>query len=122
MLINVLECLINIGRIIDYLLRRMSEIFTNMNYTITHFPESRRFTTNIDGNTAYITYNRIDDKMELTHTIVPEAIAGRGVAAALVKEVLRYARENHLYIIPVCSYTVTYFQRHPEDSDLLWSR
>ena len=90
-----------------------------MDCVITHFPESRRFTTEVDGHTAYVTYNRIDDRMELTHTIVPQAIEGRGVAAALVKEALRYARDNHLRVMPICSYTVAYFRRHPEEDDLL---
>ncbi len=90
-----------------------------MDCNVKHSTEGCRFTTEIDGHTAYVTYDRDKDCLDLTHTIVPRPIEGRGVAASLVKEALKYARENGLKIRPICSYTVAYFNRHPDEKDLL---
>jgi predicted GNAT family acetyltransferase len=55
----------------------------------------------------------------LTHTEVPPALEGRGIAAALVKAALDWARAEGLRVRPLCSYVVAYMRRHPETQDLL---
>jgi predicted GNAT family acetyltransferase len=57
--------------------------------------------------------------MALTSTQVPAAVGGRGIAAELVKAALDYAGAQQLKIQPVCSYVVTYLQRHPEYQTLV---
>jgi predicted GNAT family acetyltransferase len=57
--------------------------------------------------------------MTITHTLVPEAIGGRGVAADLTRAALETARANGWKVVPMCSYAVTYLRRHPEYNDLL---
>lgn len=52
------------------------------------------------------------------HTLVPEAIGGRGVAGRLVEAMVADARENHFLVAPACSYVVAAFQRHPEWADV----
>lgn len=68
-------------------------------------------------------YLRISDEKDghisIMSTFVDPKLRGEGVASKLTKEVIEYARENELKIIPVCSYAVTYFERHPEHEDLL---
>ena len=53
------------------------------------------------------------------HTLVPEALGGRGVAGELVKALVADARAQGFRILPQCSYVAASFDRHPEWSDLL---
>jgi len=59
-----------------------------------------------------------DDVRIATHTVVPPAIGGRGVAAQLVDRFVSDAREQGFKIVPRCSYVEAQFQRHPDWSDL----
>lgn len=52
------------------------------------------------------------------HTLVPQAIGGRGVAARLVEALVADAREQGFRIDPQCSYVEAAFRRHPEWADL----
>lgn len=85
-----------------------------MDYTITHHPEKNRFETTLDGVTAFVQYRLFDDKLDIIHTIVPPAIEGRGVAAALVKHAYDYAIEHGMKPLATCSYAVAWLHRHPE--------
>lgn len=55
----------------------------------------------------------------IDHTGVPTAFEGRGIAARLVNQAVADARQQGFKIVPVCSYVVAQFRRHPEWSDLL---
>ena len=90
-----------------------------MSMEISHDPVSGRFSTQLDGHEAELAYRHQDGRMLIDHTGVPEAIGGRGVAGALVKAALDYARAESLRVVPLCSYTATYIQRHPEYADLV---
>jgi hypothetical protein len=57
--------------------------------------------------------------MEITHTGVPPAVEGRGIAAELVAAALAHARANGWKVRPICSYVQAYMRRHPETLDLL---
>lgn len=87
--------------------------------TIEHVPKRRRFQTVVDGKICVCDYQLSGGVMELTHTGVPPAVEGRGIAAQLVAAALTYARENGLKVKPSCSYVQTYMRRHPETLDLL---
>ena len=52
------------------------------------------------------------------HTLVPPAIGGRGIAAALVDALIADARKEGFRIVPQCSYVEAKFRRNPEWSDL----
>jgi len=53
-----------------------------------------------------------------THTVVPEAIGGQGIAAQLVERLIGDAREQGFRIVPRCSYVAAKFDEHPEWADL----
>lgn len=48
------------------------------------------------------------------HTGVPDAMAGQGVARALLDHMLQDARDSGFRIIPVCPYVRAQYARHPE--------
>ena len=81
---------------------------------IRHDKDEHRFYTIVDGNTAHVAYRIYDGVLDIRHTIVPEAIEGRGIASALVRKAYDYAREEGLKPAATCRYAVTWLERHPE--------
>ncbi|MBH1942798.1 N-acetyltransferase [Erythrobacter sp. YJ-T3-07] len=51
-----------------------------------------------------------------THTLVPEAIGGRGVAAELVDRLVADARKQDFLIRPDCSYVAKKFEENDWDA------
>lgn len=81
---------------------------------INHIVQEQRFETVVDGVTAYVTYQMGEKELDIRHTIVPEAIGGRGIASALVKATYDYARNEGLQPVATCSYAVRWLEKHPE--------
>lgn len=87
---------------------------------ITHNPATQRFETVIDGHTAFLSYQVIDDTtLNYNHTIVPSALGGRGIGSALVKFALDTAQAHHKKIVPSCSFVANYIDKHPNYQSLL---
>ena len=86
---------------------------------IQHDPGSRQFHVKVEGHTGVLDYGLRDGVMTITHTGVPEAIGGRGVAAELTRVALDTARANGWKVMPACSYAAAFMRRHPEYTDLL---
>ncbi|MDO6415534.1 GNAT family N-acetyltransferase [Sphingomonas sp. BIUV-7] len=82
-------------------------------------PDRSRFEILVDGHIAFAAYRLDGDVMALTHTIVPNALAGHGVGTRLIAGMLKQVRARHLKIIPECSFVVAYLQKHPEEADLV---
>lgn len=78
-----------------------------------------RFQVELDGEVAVAEYQRSGDRMEFTHTKVPESLAGQGVGSALAREGLEHARREGLEVVPTCQFIASYFDRHPEYQELL---
>lgn len=87
--------------------------------SIHHNATASRFETTIDGHLCVADYALAGATLTLHHTEVPAALAGRGVAAALVAQALAHARRQGWRVRPTCSYVAAYMQRHPETLDLL---
>lgn len=87
--------------------------------TIVHRAEASRFEAALAAGLAVCAYRRDGDVLLLTHTEVPMALEGRGIAAALVRATLEWARAEGLRVRPLCSYVGAYMRRHPETLDLL---
>ncbi len=86
---------------------------------IVHNPTSSRFEATVDGLLCRADYELHGTVMAMTHTVVPSALEGRGIAAALVAAALSWARTQGYQVDPVCSYVRVYMKRHPETQDLL---
>ncbi len=82
--------------------------------TISHDPVQQRFTTEVEGHTGELDYELSGNVMSITHTRVPSAIGGRGVAAELMRAALQTAAEKRWTVNPVCSYAVAYLKRHSD--------
>ena len=92
-----------------------------MDLAITHQPEQQRFlfVDAASGLESVCEYRLAGNTMAFTHTEVPPALGGRGIAAALVAAALVYARTQGLKVRPLCSYVASYMQRHTDTQDLL---
>jgi len=55
----------------------------------------------------------------ITHTGTEPQWRGRGFAAVLTRSALDHARAHGLKVSPVCPYTASYIDEHPEYQDLL---
>jgi predicted GNAT family acetyltransferase len=72
-----------------------------------------------DGSEAEMTYARQDANTIIAdHTGVPPHYRGHGIAEQLVRAAMDHARETGGKVVPVCSYVVAQFRRHPEWADL----
>ena len=84
-----------------------------------HYPDARRLHTRVEGHEAELRYSLRGGRMVIDHTGVPDAIGGRGIAGILVKAALDLARARGWRVVPACSYSAAYVQRHPEYADLI---
>jgi predicted GNAT family acetyltransferase len=82
-------------------------------------PAESRYEIEIDGQTAIAVYRRDGDTFAFTHTVVPEALEGRGIASHLIKDALTDVRAKGGKIVPLCSFVAAYVERHPEERDLV---
>lgn len=76
--------------------------------------EQKRFQWMVDGQIAYVAFERFPGGIAYLHTVVPEALRGGGIASQLVRHVLDYANASGLKVRPVCSFVNAYIDRHPE--------
>lgn len=82
--------------------------------TISHDSTGHLFTTEVDGFRAKLEYTLADGVMSITHTGVPQAIGGRGVAADLMRAALRFAGENAWSVNPLCSYAAAFMRKRAQ--------
>jgi uncharacterized protein len=75
-----------------------------------------------DTPVGYLTFVPGEGSIELEHTVVDPAFAGRGLAAQLAAAALDDARAAGLTVVPTCSYVAAYIERHPEYTVLLSDR
>lgn len=60
-----------------------------------------------------------DHTVNINHTFVDPQLRGQGVAGQLMVHAADALRESGRKAHPSCSYAVAWFEKHPEQSDLL---
>jgi len=80
--------------------------------SILHDPAARRFCTVVEGWEAVLEYRLTDGSMCITHTGVPAPIAGRGIAAELMRAAIGAATTAGWRIDPQCSYAAAFLRRN----------
>lgn len=90
-----------------------------MSRAIVHNTQESRFEWEEDGVLSVLDYQLSGGVLTITHTGVPQAVGGRGIAAELTRAALDTARREGWKVRPVCSYVATYMKRHPDTQDLL---
>ncbi len=82
---------------------------------ISHDPDTHRFSTEVEGSRAQLDYTLAGNVMTITHTRVPPAIEGRGIAAELMSAALSVARTQGWTVDPACSYAAAYMAKQAPD-------
>ena len=75
--------------------------------------EASRFELTVDGQTAFLQYERTPKSFVLVHTEVPPALRGRHLGDALVKGAFERAHAERLRVVAVCPFVRTYLRKHP---------
>lgn len=89
-----------------------------MSIHIEHDKAGNRFSAEVDGHTCEVDYRLADGVMTITHTGVPSAVGGRGIAGELTRFALDAARANGWKVVPACTYAEGFMQKHSEYDDL----
>lgn len=77
--------------------------------TVEHHPQRHCFTVDTDGKESILQYRLLDPDaatpgIDFTRTYVPGELRGRGIAEALVRHGLTWARAQNLQIHASCWY------------------
>ena len=80
--------------------------------SIHHDLVGHQFETTVEGHRAYLAYMDLGKQtLDIYRTFVPNALRGRGIAAALTEHALGYAERMGYTVIPACSYVERYLER-----------
>lgn len=92
-----------------------------MNANVVHDIENLRYEIFLDEKrVGLMDYALKPGEMHLVHTEVNPDQQGKNLAAILLRESLADIRKTATHkVVPVCSYTVRYMEKHPETHDLL---
>ena len=78
-------------------------------------PASSRFEINIDGQVAFLNYERTATELAILHTEVPLALRHRGLGSRLAKAAIDTARTDGLRLKVLCPFVKAYRRTHPEE-------
>ncbi len=89
---------------------------------IKHKENSRRGMFYIEdekGLIAELTYHKDGNNiLTIDHTEVKRKMENRGIGSSLVKESVRYARENNFKIEPLCPFAEVQFEQNQSYNDV----
>lgn len=87
---------------------------------VKHNPAEKRFEVQLGDQIAKVEYMLSGNNMIFTHTEVPPAFEGQGIANRMAKFALDYAVEAGHKIQPLCPLVKHYVNRHPEYQKYSW--
>jgi predicted GNAT family acetyltransferase len=73
-----------------------------------------RLELTIEGQTAFLAYERNPQTFVIVHTEAPPALRGRHLGDVLVKAAIARARAERLRLVAVCPFARAYLRRHPD--------
>ena len=85
-----------------------------MTPNITQDVAGHRFETIVEGEHCVLDYELEHETMTITHVGVPDAVSGRGIAAALMLAALGHARARGWRVVPRCPYAAHFIDKNPE--------
>ena len=86
---------------------------TALSPAVTDNREASRFELVVDGQTAFLTYERTPTSLVLVHTEVPPSLRGRHLADVLAKAAIDAGHAERLPIVVICPFVKAYLRKHP---------
>jgi uncharacterized protein len=74
----------------------------------------RRFTVEVGGRTAELTYDLKGDHLVLVHTGVPGEIERHGIGGRLVEAAIEWAATQGLTVVPLCPFARWWLRANPD--------
>lgn len=71
------------------------------------------------GQTVYADYRRQGDRLYIDYVFSPVTLRGTGASGRLMTAVAQKARDENLWVTPICGYAATWLRRSPEFRDLV---
>ena len=92
-----------------------------MDTSVVHDSDKRRYEIFLGSDrVGLMDYSLMPGEIHLVHTEVDPEHQGKNLAAILLRESLQDIRTRGTEkVVPVCSYTVKYMEKHPDTHDLL---
>jgi uncharacterized protein len=90
-----------------------------MEYTIQNNENEQRFEIETEGEKAFLEYRYYKNDIALMHTVVPESMAGKGVASALAQYALDWTRTHNKKARVYCPFVAAYLKKHPGYQDII---
>lgn len=76
--------------------------------------KEKQYELHVEGNVAKIEYILSKSSIYLTHTEVPDALAGKGIGTRLLKHALNDVIQQDLELVALCPFVARYIQRNPD--------
>ena len=92
----------------------------NTQQQVIHNPDENRFELKVDGKLALLEYQLSGNNIIFTHTEVPPALEGRGLANQLAFAALEYAKDQGYKVQPLCPFVKLYIKKHEEYQSITW--
>lgn len=90
-----------------------------MDPDVTDNRDRSRYELKVEGHTAFAAYTIDGNIITFTHTVVPQALEGRGIASRLILHALTDVRDRGLRVIAQCPFVAAYIRKHDEWAELL---
>jgi predicted GNAT family acetyltransferase len=78
-----------------------------------------RFELTVGDKVAVAYYELANGVMTFTHTEVPQALSGQGIASRLMQGALQQARGRGLKVASKCPFVSAYLGKHREFGDMI---
>jgi len=85
---------------------------------VIHNEAGHTFEVWIDGYLSRLEYMQDDKNFVITHVGVHPEFRNQGLAGKIVEAGLKYAKQNSLRVIPMCSYAAAYIRNNPQYIEL----
>jgi hypothetical protein len=86
---------------------------------VQHDTTRHRFFVELDGQVGLLNYRLSPGKIVFTHAEVPHAFEGHGIASAIAKTALEWAKSQNLRVVPACPFMAAYVKKHAEYQSLV---
>jgi len=85
-------------------------------HTVRDNAAASRFEIDIDGQIAFLDYDRKGNELAILHTEVPMALRHQGLGTLLAKTAISTARAEGMRLKVLCPFVQAYRRKHPEAS------